>query len=136
MQITARPNAPGNLTNRVAVGSASIDTQLANNSSSVNVLANASPTLGFISDRSINEDASLGPISFTVGDFETPAGNLTLAGFSSNPAVAGRKNLLMAAGADALFLPGYYVAAGLVARQARELGVGLQWTTSAPATRR
>ncbi|MFM1748379.1 MAG: hypothetical protein RLZZ188_2045 [Verrucomicrobiota bacterium] len=30
---------------------------------------------------------------------------------------------IRAAGADALFLPGYYVAAGLVARQARELGL-------------
>src|SRR6185503_3495217 len=41
-----------------------------------------------------DEDASTGPIAFTVGDAETTAGNLTLSGSSSNPTVAPNANIV------------------------------------------
>ncbi|MFM1769085.1 MAG: hypothetical protein RJA22_1614 [Verrucomicrobiota bacterium] len=94
IQITARPNAPGNLTNRTVAASASVDTLPANNTAIVSLLANAAPTLGFISDRTISEDTSLGPVNFSVGDFETPAGSLVLSGISSNPSIVPHANIL------------------------------------------
>src|SRR5262249_35860856 len=46
-----------------------------------------------ISDRTILEDSVLGPISFTVGYQETPAGSLTLTGTSSNPSIVPVDNI-------------------------------------------
>ncbi len=48
---------------------------------------NDAPVITPVADQSINEDAATSPLSFTVGDVETLAGNLTLAGGSSNPAL-------------------------------------------------
>ncbi|HXJ76484.1 MAG TPA: Ig-like domain-containing protein, partial [Candidatus Dormibacteraeota bacterium] len=45
------------------------------------------PTISDLPDRSINEDATLGPLSFTVGDLETSATALLTSGFCSNPAL-------------------------------------------------
>ena len=87
VQITIRPNGPGTLTNRANVASAAFDGLPSNNSNVVTTLANASPTIGLISNRSINEDATLAPVSFTIGDAETAPGSLTLSGSSSQPAL-------------------------------------------------
>ncbi|HXJ58835.1 MAG TPA: Ig-like domain-containing protein, partial [Verrucomicrobiae bacterium] len=50
------------------------------------------PTISDLPDRSINEDATLGPLSFTVGDLETSATALVTSGFCSNPALVPTNN--------------------------------------------
>jgi hypothetical protein len=45
---------------------------------------NALPTISAIPDQAINEDTTVGPVSFTVGDAETPAANLTVTALSTN----------------------------------------------------
>ena len=47
--------------------------------------ANTAPTVSGLTDRSLVQDETLGPIPFVVGDNETPASALTVAGRSSNP---------------------------------------------------
>jgi hypothetical protein len=42
------------------------------------------PTISSIGDQAVNEDAVAGPISFTVGDIDNPAGSLIVSGVSSN----------------------------------------------------
>ncbi len=51
------------------------------------------PTISDISDRNIDEDGNTGPISFNVGDAETPAASLTLSGNSSNQGIVPDANL-------------------------------------------
>ncbi len=46
---------------------------------------NTPPTISDIANLVINEDEPSGPLAFTVGDAQTPAGNLTTTGSSSNP---------------------------------------------------
>ena len=48
---------------------------------------NTPPTIGAIPDQSTPPGGTVGPVSFTIGDAETPAANLTLSGSSSNPTV-------------------------------------------------
>jgi hypothetical protein len=56
--------------------------------------ANTRPTISSFSPRSINEDASTGPITFTVWDAETP-GSLTLSATSSNPVLVPSGNMVL-----------------------------------------
>ena len=58
-----------------------------------NYATNTAPTISDIADRTINEDASTGAISFTVGDAETAAGSLTLSGSSSNTTLVPNANI-------------------------------------------
>ncbi len=87
VSIVARIDALGSYTNRALVVSASVDPDLANNAASSVVRGNTLPSLQAISNRTINEDASLGPIAFTIADAETPADSLVLSAQSSNPEV-------------------------------------------------
>ncbi|MCA9081376.1 MAG: DUF2341 domain-containing protein, partial [Planctomycetaceae bacterium] len=48
---------------------------------------NDAPTISVISDQSINEDQSTGPISFTIGDVDTPVGSLVVSVSSNNGAL-------------------------------------------------
>lgn len=57
------------------------------------------PGISAFADRSIDEDTDSGPIGFTVQDFDTPLNSLTLAGFSSNPALVSSPGITFA-GAD------------------------------------
>ena len=45
---------------------------------------NTPPSLSTIADQTTNEDTARGPITFTVGDSQTPAASLTVTGSSSN----------------------------------------------------
>jgi hypothetical protein len=45
------------------------------------------PVISAILSQTIAANTTTGPISFTVADVETPAANLTLAGYSDNPAL-------------------------------------------------
>ncbi len=48
---------------------------------------NTAPTVSAIGNQTTAQDTATGPIAFTVGDAETAAGSLTLAGTSSNTAL-------------------------------------------------
>lgn len=48
---------------------------------------NDPPVISTIGNQSINEDGTLGPLDFSIGDPETPAGSLGLTVGSSNPAL-------------------------------------------------
>src|SRR5262249_16233417 len=89
--IVVRPTASGQLTNRASVVTTAFDPNTANNSATL--VTHVSPTIQSISDRTILEDSVLGPISFTVGYQETPAGSLTLTGTSSNPSIVPVDNI-------------------------------------------
>jgi hypothetical protein len=52
------------------------------------------PTISDIASKTISEDTSTGPIGFTVGDVETPAGSLTLSRTSSNTALVPVANIV------------------------------------------
>lgn len=85
--ILARASVVGPQTNVANVTSASLDPNEANNRATVNTTGNTLPTMQAISNRTINEDTTLGPIAFTMGDAETPLDKLVLNALSSNPAV-------------------------------------------------
>jgi glucose/arabinose dehydrogenase len=54
---------------------------------------NTPPTISAIAAQTILEDTTTGPISFAVGDLETPAGNLTVSGVSSNQLLVSNSNI-------------------------------------------
>ncbi|HXI51192.1 MAG TPA: Ig-like domain-containing protein, partial [Candidatus Saccharimonadales bacterium] len=54
---------------------------------------NDPPTIGPIGEQVMNEDTTLTPISFTVGDVETPVASLQVSGASSNPVLIPNANL-------------------------------------------
>jgi hypothetical protein len=54
---------------------------------------NDAPTISNIADRTINQNSSTGPISFTVGDAETAAGSLQVSGTSLNPTLVPNGNI-------------------------------------------
>jgi len=56
----------------------------------------SSPTMSAITNRTILEDTSTGPIAFTVNDTQTPPGSLTLSGRSSNPVLVPPQNIVFA----------------------------------------
>jgi hypothetical protein len=56
---------------------------------------NTGPTISTINDQAIPRNTSTGPLSFTVGDVETPSAALSVSGSSSNPALVPNANLLM-----------------------------------------
>ena len=57
---------------------------------------NASPTMSALTNRTILEDNTTGPIAFTIGDTQTPAGSLTVSGRSSNPVLVPPQNIVFA----------------------------------------
>ncbi len=56
--------------------------------------ANNAPTISDIANQEIDEDHSTGAIGFTVGDVETPAGDLNVSGSSSNTTLAPDDNIV------------------------------------------
>ena len=54
---------------------------------------NDAPTITSITNQTTSVGTAVGPISFTVGDIETPAGSLTVSGSSSNPTLVPNGNL-------------------------------------------
>ena len=63
--------------------------------------ASIAPTISNIPNQTINEDTVMGPISFTVGDADTPVGNLTLTGTSSNTTRVPNGNIVFGGAARA-----------------------------------
>ncbi|HXI53712.1 MAG TPA: Ig-like domain-containing protein, partial [Candidatus Saccharimonadales bacterium] len=56
--------------------------------------SNQAPTISDLVNQSINEDGSLGPVSFTVGDAESPASNLVVTGSSSDATLVPEANIV------------------------------------------
>lgn len=69
-------------------------------SASFTATVNSPPTISDITDQSTTEDTPTGDIPFTVGDSETPAADLTLAGSSSNTTLVPNANITFG-GSDA-----------------------------------
>ena len=55
---------------------------------------NTAPTISDLADQTINEDSSTGPVSFTVGDAQTAAADLSVAGASSNQTLVPDANIV------------------------------------------
>jgi len=55
---------------------------------------NTAPLISDIVNQTINEDGSAGPLAFTIGDAETVASTLTVAGDSSNTTLVPNANIL------------------------------------------
>lgn len=90
--LTPEPDASGSaqVTISVSDGTVTTDRQFTLTVAAVN----DRPTITSISNQTIDEDSTAGPISFTVGDVESSAGTLTLTGSSSNPALVPNGNVV------------------------------------------
>src|SRR5439155_428369 len=55
---------------------------------------NDPPTISAIADQITDEDTPLGPLTFSIGDVETAATDLTLSGSSSNPLLVPDANII------------------------------------------
>jgi uncharacterized repeat protein (TIGR01451 family) len=93
--ITNSPTTSGNITNSVTVSSTTADPSPANNSASTTTQVNAKPTISSIAAQSVPEDAVLGPISFTIGDAETPSTSLVLSVSSSSANIIPNANVIL-----------------------------------------
>ena len=90
--VTPATNQNGSATITVSVS----DGQLSTNTSfllTVNPV-NDPPTISAISNQTIYVNGTNGPLNFTVGDVETPAGSLTLRGDSSNLVLVPTNNIV------------------------------------------
>ncbi|MBK7998557.1 MAG: tandem-95 repeat protein [Verrucomicrobia bacterium] len=93
--LVGRVNVLGPQTNVARIASLAVDPNSTNDSASIVVRGNTLPLLQAISNRTINEDTSLGPIPFTIGDAETPLESLVLNAFSSNPSIVPPQNIVL-----------------------------------------
>ncbi len=65
------------------------------------LFAQLGPTISNITTKTINEDANTGTINFTVGDVDTPVGNLTLSASSGDGTIIPNVNIVFGgSGAD------------------------------------
>jgi len=94
VNLLLRPNQVGLISNWASVSTGTDDPNAANNGTSTLSRVNSRPTLSALGNQTISEDAILGPLTFTVGDAETPAANLQMTGFSSNPSVVPDANIV------------------------------------------
>src|SRR6185503_10801596 len=86
----------GSVTNRASVSSAAFESAPADNAATLTTRINSAPTLEALSAASINEDSVLGPITFSVGDLETPRSNLVVTASSSNPGLVTDAGIMLA----------------------------------------
>ncbi len=104
----ASPNATGSLTFKPATnahGTATITVTLGDGQSQNNTITrsfnvtvnpqNDTPTISDVANQTINEDASTAPLSFTIGDIETPATSLIITATSSNPSLVPNNNIVI-----------------------------------------
>ena len=62
----------------------------------LNYSLNATPTITTVANKSVAEDVSTGNLAFTVGDKETAVGSLVVTATSSNTALVGVTNIILA----------------------------------------
>lgn len=91
--ITPAANQFGASTITVTAGNAlsSVSDTFVVNVTSVNDL----PTISDVQNQSTTEDVPAGPITFTIGDVETPAGSLTVTGSSTNQTLVPNANIVL-----------------------------------------
>ena len=94
VEVTPESGATGTATVTITVS----DGDLSDSESfklTVNATAptNTAPTISNISDKTIDQDQTLGPLGFTVGDAETSAGQLQVSGKSSNQSLVKDGNI-------------------------------------------
>jgi hypothetical protein len=94
------PTVGGQMANVAVIITTSVDPQPANNAATNITRANAFPTIQTLTARTVNEDVSTGPISFTVGDLETPASSLAVYAFSSNESLVPNANIQLGGSAS------------------------------------
>jgi cyclophilin family peptidyl-prolyl cis-trans isomerase len=82
--LTATPVAGQTGSTVITITVADASNATATSQFTLTALANQPPTISGIPNQ-ISNEAAVGPLSFTVGDAETPAANLTLSATSSNP---------------------------------------------------
>jgi len=86
LRITPALNATGNATITVTVNDGQSVNNLSTRSFAVTVTGvNDAPTISNIPNRNTGQNASTGPIAFTVNDVESSGSSLTLSAISSNP---------------------------------------------------
>ena len=93
VQVTPAPNQFGSAVITVTVSDGSLSAS-DNFTVTVNPV-NDPPTISDISNQVINEDASTGPVGFTIGDVETPPDQLQVSASSDNPNLAGPGNIVL-----------------------------------------
>jgi glucose/arabinose dehydrogenase len=89
--VTPVANQTGKTLITVTVSDGTLST---NTSFVVTVTPDNPPTISSIGNQMINENTSTGPIGFTVGDVETPAGSLTVSGVSTNLTLVPNGNIV------------------------------------------
>ena len=92
--VTVAPAANQNGTATITV---SVSDGLANASDTFVLTVNAvndAPTISDIANLTISRNGTTGPLSFTVGDVETPAGSLTMSGSSNNTTLVPNGNIV------------------------------------------
>lgn len=100
LTITPNTNQSGSATVTVSVTDTNFGGRTSNFVLTVTAV-NDLPTISNIPGQTIDEDTSSGPVPFTIGDVETPAGGLTLSALSSNPTLVPVANIrLGGSGAD------------------------------------
>jgi|GEM_PF-2565095 len=55
----------------------------------------AAPSISAIADQTVDEDEGIGPLSFTVGDSDTPLANLSITATSNNQALVPNANVVL-----------------------------------------
>ena len=97
LTLTPAANASGTATITVTVNDGQPSDNTVSRSFMVAVSpVNDLPTISVLADQTLEENTSSGPIPFTVGDLETPAASLVVAGSSSNPGLVPATNLVFA----------------------------------------
>jgi hypothetical protein len=93
VNVTPMANQSGTATITVTITDAESGTASDTFTLTVNAV-NDLPTISDIANQTINENTSTGALSFTIGDAETPAASLTLAGSSSNTTLVPNANIV------------------------------------------
>ncbi len=94
LTITPAANASGAATITLSVTDTNFGMTQTNFVLTVNAV-NDLPTISAIAAQAINEDGATAPIAFTVGDVETPAGNLVVTAASSNTNLVPSANIVL-----------------------------------------
>ena len=90
--VTPAANQNGTATITVSVSDGSL---MASDTFVLTVNAvNDAPTISDIANQTISVNGTTGPLSFTVGDVETPAGSLTVSGSSNNTTLVPNGNIV------------------------------------------
>jgi uncharacterized repeat protein (TIGR01451 family) len=92
--VQAIASVAGSWTNIATVSSDTTDLVNTNNSASAAVTINSPPFISSFADATNNENQTIGPIPFTVGDSESPASSLILTATSSNTNLVPVENIV------------------------------------------